>query len=637
MTSAKDLFSLGIGLSHVDDRAAATAFESYLRKDPLSSPAWANLSYCYARLDEHEKQFAAAKRACKCDPSASFAWHALGSAEHERGNCDKALRDANRALKLDDSFHLAWDLKGLCLLEQAKVEEALNCFQRACALAGPRVPLYSVHCGRALLKLGEFQKALECANSAIAAKEKMRTAPEGGLHASVLEGAYLLKGLSLLLLGKASARQDYLVESGHSFDEIIRHVPSQLKALVGKAEALIELGKLRLDSSAFKNALDALSDALAIAPDDGHVLRLQGHCFDRLGDKEASLSALLAAASALPGDRGLALDLLSVKLTLRRAEDVVVDSDKMIAAGWEGAIMWNTRGAAFQLLGKVSEAEASYRRATEIDGTDPIVWSNLGQVLEQLGRSSEALACFNKSVKLDRAFLPAWLGMALCLLWENRVPDAVKAVSRAWQALGSDPKAMLPFAAVDEALADRDRLAATIESLENRLHDALANEQERRHYLSDCLIAQASARFEDEVASYLREKYSYIETHTRYRPGFMAGKELDVYTRKGVGRHSDVTVCECKLRLNPEKSISPVEIQAFVEKTSLVHEYESRKAQQENKEFKLRCWFVSNARSADPAALREAAASGIELLRAYVPEEFWLRNDWALRNLEPYR
>lgn len=122
MESEKDLFDLGIKLNHIDDRRAVVAFRGYLRKDPRSAPAWANLSYCYARLHEHHNQYAAARRACKCDPSASFAQHALASAEYEQGNWDKGERAASRALRLDDSFDSAWDLRGSCLLEEGEVQ-----------------------------------------------------------------------------------------------------------------------------------------------------------------------------------------------------------------------------------------------------------------------------------------------------------------------------------------------------------------------------------------------------------------------------------------------------------------------------------------------------------------------------------
>ncbi|MDS4071198.1 MAG: tetratricopeptide repeat protein, partial [Candidatus Competibacter sp.] len=66
------------------------------------------------------------------------------------------------------------------------------------------------------------------------------------------------------------------------------------------------------------------------------------------------------------------------------------------------AAPWNNLGILLQdRFGRSKEAEAAYRRATEIDPEDAWPWHNLGVLLDRLGRPDEAEAAYRQAIERD--------------------------------------------------------------------------------------------------------------------------------------------------------------------------------------------------------------------------------------------
>lgn len=126
-------------------------------------------------------------------------------------------------------------------------------------------------------------------------------------------------------------------------------------------------------------AMRALAEALELEPEHVH-------------------GNLLAADLALDQEEGPA--------ALRHLERLGPDVDAV-------APVHNRRGLAHELLGEVDLAEASYRRAVELDEGSHQAWINLGRLHRRAGNHASALECFDAAVRAQESDSDAHLGRGL--------------------------------------------------------------------------------------------------------------------------------------------------------------------------------------------------------------------------------
>jgi hypothetical protein len=137
-----------------------------------------------------------------------------------------------------------------------------------------------------------------------------------------------------------------------------------------------------------------------------------------------------------------------------------------------------------------------------------------------------------------------------------------------------------------------------------------------------------SRTFEDSTADYLREKYGY-GTKTRFKPIYLANREIDVFAEKGLGR--DKTICECKLRIN-NSPITMDELERFAEKIPIIRENESKRVAP-NFHF----WLVTNSHTMQEGVVEYAEKMGIEIMEAKLPANWKKRSDWSIVAISKFR
>jgi tetratricopeptide (TPR) repeat protein len=81
--------------------------------------------------------------------------------------------------------------------------------------------------------------------------------------------------------------------------------------------------------------------------------------------------------------------------------------DRAIAANPDNSRFYNSRGALQYALGMNVEAEAAFRRSTELNPKDTSAWNNLGNALLRLGRAPEAEQCFRDALAVMPSFVNA--------------------------------------------------------------------------------------------------------------------------------------------------------------------------------------------------------------------------------------
>jgi len=151
---------------------------------------------------------------------------------------------------------------------------------------------------------------------------------------------------------------------------------------------------------------------------------------DARGDTEKALEGLRRVAASDPGNpvfrRALAASLRqagsyaeAVRALATLGEDVV------------DPVLWHERGLAMATAGRVDQAEASERRAIELNPVLPEPHNHLGVLLAGSGRLAEALQRFEIVTTLDPNNARAWNNRANVLRDLGRSGEAVAAYRRA--------------------------------------------------------------------------------------------------------------------------------------------------------------------------------------------------------------
>jgi tetratricopeptide (TPR) repeat protein len=140
------------------------------------------------------------------------------------------------------------------------------------------------------------------------------------------------------------------------------------------------------------------------------------------------------------------------------AEEAVSRYDALLSGGADSPKIWNERGVALHELGRLEDAEASYRQALRCDDRYALAWNNVGVVRAHCQDVEAAHLAFQRAIELQPELDDAQLNLGL--LW-TRTGELKKSLNlhrelltresnrpEAWNGLGS---ALLGLDRVDEA------------------------------------------------------------------------------------------------------------------------------------------------------------------------------------------
>jgi predicted O-linked N-acetylglucosamine transferase (SPINDLY family) len=307
------------------------------------------------------------------NPKVAAAHNNLGNVYLRQGRHDEAQASFRRAVQLDAkladaNFNLATQLR-----RQGKLDEAATHFKRAVAANGKS---YDAHTGLAatLLDLGDARGAVRALETAVKLKPGQAEAQSNlglalsrtGEHAAALEAldrAQKLDPKSTNVLrnrGTVLARMSRYAEARQCLESLVALEPQS-------AAAHCNLGNVLRDSGVPAEALERYRKAVALDPNlvearIGEALTLR----DLGRDDEA---------------RDAGRELL---------EDQPESAAVLIYEGERCLERDDTKGAA-----------AAFRRAIELQGSNPDAYGQLGNVLMRQLKASEAIACYQRVLALD--------------------------------------------------------------------------------------------------------------------------------------------------------------------------------------------------------------------------------------------
>lgn len=231
---------------------------------------------------------------------------------------------------------------------------------------------------------------------------------------------------------------------------VLAHAPAHVGALVVLAEGHELQGRLG-------EALTLTDKALALSPDNPFAWNKRGSILGKANRLDEALAAFERAHALEPGNCDTLRNLVQTLFLLDRFEEALSACDTLLGMGDEQAC--TLRGRALRKLGRPVEAldsliagasvapnnanlqamigglqfelerfedaEASYRKAIDLEPKRAVYLSNLGLTLSELGRYGEALGAFDAGLMRDPDNAIARWNRALVLLVTGKFAEGL--------------------------------------------------------------------------------------------------------------------------------------------------------------------------------------------------------------------
>ncbi len=124
------------------------------------------------------------------------------------------------------------------------------------------------------------------------------------------------------------------------------------------------------------------------------------------------------------------------------AEGALARYDSLLARVSNSPKVWNERGVTLHQVGRLDEAEESYRRALDLDEGYALAWKlNLGLLWVLADRHDSSLQLHRDMLKVDSSRADAWNGLGSALMAMDRFAEARNAFARAVEANPNFPPA----------------------------------------------------------------------------------------------------------------------------------------------------------------------------------------------------
>ncbi len=341
-------------------------------------------------------------------------------------------------------------------------------------------------------------------------------------------------------------------ESKGGAEPIDDAAPSAAESAAASLDALMREALGRMERGDHVGAVAAVSQAVAIRPDDAQAHHLLGFALRHAGKLDEAIMSYTRALALRPDypdahvnlanafrtkglrreaercyKQAIALDPRGVAALMsyghmlsqeRRLDDAIAQFHSALAAGAEGALPHLSLGNAFMRQGKYAEAAESFRQAVAADPDRAKAHNNLGAALARLGRPEESIASCRRAVELQ----PRWAfgvgqlvfqlqHLALWDDWRNSF-ESLRRILKEDGPGGVPPPFItmsMPFDAAEQKRCAEKYARRLMRSLSGIAPHAHAAAGERKRLR----IGYLSADFHDHATAYLLAEV--LELHNR--------------------------------------------------------------------------------------------------------------------------
>ncbi|PRC90680.1 tetratricopeptide repeat protein [Solimicrobium silvestre] len=297
-----------------------------------------------------------------------------------------------------------------------------------------------------------------------------------------------------------------------------------LKTQPKQIDCLHLLGVIASQSMQHQKAVDLISQAIALSPNNPHFYSNRGLALKELNQLDAAI-ANYDRAIALSPDFAEAHSNRAVALTeLNRLDEAVASNNRAIAINPQSAVVHYNQGVALFGLNQLEAALASYDRAIRIKPDYAEAYSSRGTTLKNLKQAEAAVASYDQAIAINPNDAETYACRAMAFTELNQADAAIASYNRAIELNPKHAVAYLNLGIIQEiqlkhaeAIANFDRAIA----INPNFADAYAN---RGIALKECnQCAAAIASYDQAIAI----KPDFAEVHSNRGIAFYALKQYD--------------------------------------------------------------------------------------------------------------
>lgn len=203
---------------------------------------------------------------------------------------------------------------------------------------------------------------------------------------------------------------------------------------------LLQNADTGLKSGRPKAAVEALSQAIGLMPEDSSLFRMRADVYTMLGENAnaradySTAIRLSPASSDLYNHRGYFLMSHGLKAEAK------ADFNKAIELNPKHVAAHNNRGLLSLTDQDFKSADADFTRAIENDRMNADAWNNRSFARMKQGQLTEAMADIREALKLNEKYVNAWNNCGLIAMQQEDFSEAEKAFSRASELDPMDPR-----------------------------------------------------------------------------------------------------------------------------------------------------------------------------------------------------
>ena len=377
----RDLFETGMGLvalAEKDPQGAETNFIRARAMAPNTVEHVMNLAAMYEATDQWSQAANLLETAQEKVGSSPPLSFRLGRALEKQQQWNDALRQYQRALQVDSTFAPALAAVGhLYLMDRSKIAAAVDLLSRAVELRPTIAARFDL--GIALTRANRAAEALPHLEAAL----QDDPSPEAKL---ALARAYLQTDAA---------------------DKALKLYEDPDVVLVAQGSDLLQVGVALSKAKDFDNARKFLNMAL---------------------ERDSKLS-------------DVHYRLGYIDLTSKNYEAAIENFQKKVLADPKSAATYMNMGMAYQGLGKMAEAAASYRQATALVPNSSQAWYLLGGALVGVDSVAAAQRAYAKALGADPQNVAAKRGQAYTYLRQEKYTQAISLLREVVQADPNDSEA----------------------------------------------------------------------------------------------------------------------------------------------------------------------------------------------------
>jgi tetratricopeptide (TPR) repeat protein len=360
-------------IDKMDFAAALDPLQKYIAERPDEAYPHFQLGYAYAglkRADDSKQEFS---RAIALDPKMAAAYQNLGLLLMDSDPAD-ATSAFLHAAELQPTESRPRVLAGLSLEHSGKFPEAIEQYRAAIAIS-PKD--YEAHfaLGRTLIRSNDAAGAQEQFRAAIVARGDAAPARLGLANALLAEKKYDAASDALadyLKLNPADKPAHFDRASAllnlSRYDEALAELDLSGAGGAASAEALKMRGEIYIRQKKWKEAGDALKQAIMLAPEDSELAEWTGHVDIELRDYPAAVGILEQVYKQNPQSAETLRDLSDAFYLNENYAQALDAMDRLAKLETPLPGSWFVRAICYDKLSRKPEAIDAYQKFLDQDG-----------------------------------------------------------------------------------------------------------------------------------------------------------------------------------------------------------------------------------------------------------------------------